>query len=123
MNISPLYKKALELARFDYGFMDHFTFILRRKKIICVGQNEYRTHTFAKRHKYKFPYIHSELNAIRNFPWPIKELSKCKLVNLRLDMSGRLTMAAPCDYCSEMLSLFNPREIWYSNWERKVVRL
>jgi len=123
MNVLPLHKKAVELARFEYGFMDHFTFVLRRKKVICIGQNQYRTHTFARRHKYKYPFIHSELDAVRNFPWPIKELSKCRVVNLRLDMAGHLTMAAPCEYCLPLLDMFGAKEIWYSNWKGEVVEL
>jgi hypothetical protein len=123
MNVFSLHNKARELAKFKYGYMDHFTFVLRRNKVICTGQNQYRTHTFARRHKYKFPFIHSELDAIREFPWPIKELSRCKVINLRLDMAGNLTMAAPCDECSRFLDIFGPKEIWYSNWEGQVIRL
>lgn len=125
IDISPLYKKALEFYDLPSGNRcRHYTYILRRNKIVSFGWNKLKTSSFAARLKYKYPYIHSELDAIRNFPWPLSELSKCKVINLRIGESDRrLMMCKPCEYCEAMLLHFGAGEIWYIDKKGELVCL
>lgn len=93
----------------------HFTFIAERNNIICWGHNKaYKTHPLAARFKNRFNCIHSELDAIKNFPHSISNLCNYDLINIRILRGGGLGPAKPCISCYNLLMYFGVREIYYS---------
>lgn len=98
----------------------HFSFILMRNKTLSVGYNlGFTTHPLAKKYGYRFSSIHSELKAIKNFPYSLDVLSKCKMVNIRIMKNKKLGMAKPCHICSKLLLDFELNEIWYTDEKGK----
>ena len=115
------FKKLVKLAHKMLDLPDnhrhkHFSFILMRNKILAVGYNLSRkTNPLAKHYGHRFNNIHSELSAIKNFPYPPSLLNKCKMVNIRIMANGNLGMACPCKYCAKLLNDFSLTNIWYTN--------
>lgn len=98
----------------DHNFK-HFTFIIRRNKIICFGFNQpYKSHPIACKHGHRFNSIHAELHAICNFPYPVRELRKYTMVNVRISKDERLRISKPCRYCIPLIAGVSPRRIYYS---------
>jgi len=96
----------------------HFTFIVTGQKVICMGyNNSWKTSPLAKRFGHRFHTIHSELSAIKKFPYPIEQLHKYDVVNVRLTKTGMLALSKPCIFCCDMLDFFNVKNIWYSYQE------
>lgn len=77
---------SIDLAEKSEGRCRHVTFILKGNKVISTGVNLLKTDTFAYR-LYQYPYVHSELNAIKNAKR--YDLSKCTLINFRVSRDGK----------------------------------
>ena len=115
--------KFQKLVNLSYKMLDlpdsrskHFSFILIRNKILSSGFNlGFKTNPLSKKYGYRFNSIHSELKAIKNFPYPPSFLSKCKIVNVRIMANGELGMSKPCKKCQKLLSDFDISDVWYSN--------
>lgn len=117
MNFGSLINKAIVLFELpQHNNYKHFSFIIKRNRIISLGWNlQKKTDTFAHKFKYKHPFIHSELMAIKNFPYPPTELYKCKMINIRLNNNKQLRLSKPCKNCQNLLNFFELKEIWYSH--------
>lgn len=92
----------------------HFSFILSKNKIVSVGEEQrWKTHPLAVKYGYKYPTIHSELDAFRNLPAKYKN-SKLSLINIRISPTGKFGMSRPCKYCRGWVEeIFD--QIWYTN--------
>lgn len=115
-----LQNKLIEVAQAHYlrpnSEKKHFTFIVQRNRILSVGYNNgWKSHPLAAKFGCRYDAIHAELDAILNFPYPPKELSRCRMVNIRLLKSKLPAMARPCSRCIELLSLFNVGEVIYTD--------
>lgn len=117
MKFDSLVSKAIIFFELpQHNNYKHFSFILKRNKIVSFGWNlQHKTDAFAHRFKYKHPYIHSELMSIKIFPFSPIELRNCKIVNIRLNNNKQLRLSKPCNDCLRLLSFFDLREIWYSS--------
>ena len=95
----------------------HFTFIVRRNRIISFGFNRiYYTHPLANKFEFRYNDIHSELAAICRFPHSLKELKDYDIINVRLKRDNNLYgLARPCSKCIKMLHYYGVFEIYYSN--------
>lgn len=82
-----------------------------------------KTHPWAKKYGYEFGFQHAECMAIKNFPCPYSELSKCKLINIRLISKDKVALSKPCVNCANLLSLFNVGEVWYTTNSGLFVKL
>lgn len=90
----------------------HISLILRKNELLAIGNNEWKTHPKAIELGYKYPWLHSELDAYTKLK--NKNLDKLTLVNLRFSKTGKLGMAKPCKYCMPWCQqIFNT--ILYSN--------
>ncbi len=111
-----LVKKSREMYDLPQGRCKHFSYILDGNKLVSFGWNfPKKTHTMAHRFSYKYAKIHSELNAIKNFPYPVRELCNFSMVNVRIGLDFRVRMSKPCIKCQELLGYFEIGEVWYSN--------
>jgi hypothetical protein len=88
----------------------HISFILRKGRIIAVGQNLFKTHPKAKEKGYMFEEMHSELDAFLKLDAPERDLV---LFNVRFNSLGKMRMARPCERCMPWCyGAFS--EIWYT---------
>lgn len=118
MNFAKLINEARNRIDIPKGTTNrlHFTFILRRNTILSVGYNNmFKTDPGAKAAGYEYGFVHSEFDAIGNFPLTPKEFNKCRVVNIRLNKQGNILLAKPCKICGPMLVNLNFREVWYSD--------
>jgi len=81
--------------------------------------NSTKTHTIANQYHYRFPTIHSELDAILNFQRPNKYLHYCTMLNVRFLKNGKLSLSKPCRGCQELLRTFGISSVVYSTNEGK----
>lgn len=115
---TKLKSKILRMS-FDLLFAEqmkkrHYTFLVRRNKVITIGQNsKTSTHPLALYYNYEYFYIHSELDVIRKLP-KLSDLPKLKVFNVRVNRVGETHLARPCKYCRNMLSLLGVKEVIYS---------
>lgn len=99
-----------------YYSFKHFSYIVERNKILSVGYNlPDKTHPLALKFGHRFYSIHSELDAITNFPYPNRFLKRCRLINLRISKDHTVRMSKPCQFCQKLIRAFNIREVWYTN--------
>ncbi len=120
---AKLIDKAIVLSDLPQGKFKHFSFIMRRNKILSIGWNLMnKSHPWTVKYGYEFSYIHSELMAVRNFPYQ-NELSKCRLINLRLVSKNKIALSKPCIHCAKFLCVFNLKEVWYTTNSGKFIQL
>jgi hypothetical protein len=117
--VSNIQKKVVEISRslvdLPVSRFKHFSFICERNKIVSFGYNRNRvTHPTAKRFGHRFSCIHSELDAIRNFPYPLSYLKRYTFINVRIYRDGSLGLARPCIHCQHMLFSFGVKQVIYS---------
>ncbi len=121
-----------KLLRMSFDMIDipnaqnkHFTFLLDKTKIVSVGWNDnWTTHTEAKRLGYYQNAMHSELSAILRYRGPNWKLSKLSLVNIRVNTLGQVCMSHPCSGCVRLLDMYNlNKKVWYTNEQGIFVRM
>ena len=101
----------------------HCSFICRRNSIISIGRNiPFKSHPIAKQFSYRYNSIHSELNAILNFNYPIRDLYKYYIVNTRIGRNNEIKLSKPCTNCQKLLYAFHIKEIWYTTTTGQFIR-
>lgn len=111
-----LFETANNLIHLPDARSKHFSFIVERNCILSVGWNKsFKTHPLAKRYGHRFSSIHSELDAIKNFPYAPASLIYYKFVNLRIMGDGSVGLSKPCVHCQELLAKFGIEQIYYSD--------
>lgn len=89
----------------------HVSFLVVRNKIISIGTSRRVTHPLAHKYGYKYAYIHSELDCIKN----VKVVPNgATLVNVRISIDGTIRLSAPCDICSSIIKTYPIKHVWYS---------
>lgn len=121
------YDKLIRLAKANIelpiGGQLHFSFIMKKKKIVSFGYNNaWKTDRLAAKFGHRFNCLHSELMAIKNFPYHISELSEFTFVNIRLRKNGEIALSKPCECCERMLDAFRVSEVYYTTNNGDFVR-
>lgn len=101
----------------------HFSFIVQRSNILAVGQNQqWQTHPIAQEFGHKFSSVHSELDAWIKIRHRNVDLSKCRLINVRINRFEDVKISRPCVCCSNLLQSFGLTDwTWTLNgggWQR-----
>lgn len=113
--LNKLITISRELVSLPDSRKKHFSFILLRNKILSVGYNQsFKTHPLAKKFGTRYNSLHSETAAIINFPFPIKRLNDCVLVNVRIMLDGSIGLSKPCQSCQGMLYAFGFESLLFS---------
>lgn len=94
----------------------HFSYIVDGNKILSVGvNNSWKTHTLAKKYQHRFSCIHSEISAIIRYQYQEEYLSRCKIINVRINKAGEICLAKPCKKCMPVLESIGFKEVWFTN--------
>ena len=125
---NKLKTKILRISRDCYEVPNsnkrHFSYIVRRSKIISFGWNNgWKSSPLSNKFGCRFDAIHSELAAIRNFPYPVSELGRYQLINVRLNAKKELANSRPCQHCLTMLMYFGMTDIVYSSCKGEFLAL
>lgn len=101
----------------------HVAFLIKSSKIEKIGVNKRRTHPEISNHPYHEGHvgIHAELDCILKVDK--EDLSSYKMLVLRVDKKGKLSMSKPCPGCQSLLKQFNVSETWYSNKNGEIEKL
>ena len=114
--------KALESAKKSNFYIYKVgAVIFKGKKIISCGYNDIRS--FSKiNNKYKkhFTSCHAEQFALMNIPNK-KNIKNASIFIIRLNISGKTSLAKPCEYCLKTIKSFNIKKIYYSNKKKKII--
>ncbi len=121
------YTRVLEIARAlkpraQTGDRFHVSVLIRKRKIVCIGVNDYNkshlAHRFGAYQSHKFskdeyrPSLHSECSlAIRA---GIENWNGYEMVNVRIDNNGRAAMSKCCPNCERVVKALQPNKIYYS---------
>jgi hypothetical protein len=104
----------------------HFSFIIKKNRIMCIGQNNRKTHPVNLiNRKVSFKtgvdfseekHTCSEFNAILK----LRNLTnintkKCELVNLRINKKNNLDYAKPCMSCENLLKYFEFKNVSWTS--------
>ena len=93
----------------------HIAFLIKGRKIVHVGMNTAKSHPRTREHKYleyQHTGVHAELNVcIKSGK---EDLSKYKLVIIRVNRNDEITNSKPCPGCQSVISQFAVGEVWYS---------
>ena len=104
MNIDTIIKFYVPIAKPLSMAMErqkkHISIIVHKKEIIAIGQNEYKTHPQSIKLGYRYPEMHSELDAYRKVPKSLRD-KKLILLNFRFNRFGNFRNSKPCNVCSK----------------------
>jgi tRNA(Arg) A34 adenosine deaminase TadA len=132
MCVDNLIRLVLKLKNhFQTGQHFHCTVALKGGNIIAVGKNSYQKEHPRKRYgayipkrggveTYK-PRLHSEIDCLKQVEFR-NDLHKITLVNIRIDNTGKLANAEPCDNCKRVLSNFKFKRIYFTIDQTKIGR-
>lgn len=103
MNRKHFYTKHLNFARnmskeVENNFKHVSIIANHRGCIMAVGLNRNKTHTLAAKLNYKFPFVHSELDAYAKLSYTDRE-QRLILFNYRFNKNGGIGLSAPCKFC------------------------
>lgn len=115
-----LSNRVLELARticplnFERR-TSHVAFLVKKNKIVQIGINLAKSHPITKNYKYQdhqHTGVHAELNVcIKSGK---EDLSKYKLVVIRINRHNQTTNSKPCIGCQGVIKQFGVGQVWYS---------
>jgi hypothetical protein len=113
---SKLLRISRDLINLPNSNAKHFTFICLRNKIISMGYNNgWKTHPAGARFGARFNAVHSELAAIKSFPWKPLDLPDCTWYNVRIHKDGTPAMSRPCISCQQLLRSFDVHNVFYTD--------
>lgn len=112
--------KLIEISRAlihePVGEQKHFSFLLRRNKVVSIGWNQKnKTHPLTLKYGHLYKTIHSEVAVIRNFPHRSQHLPDFTLVNIRISREDNVTISRPCVYCRRLIADFGITDVYYTD--------
>jgi len=104
----------------------HFSFITYKKKIICIGENNRKTHpTNLKNRKISIRTgedFSNQKHTCSEFSALIKlkrltniDTKKCTLINIRYNRNKKIALAKPCMSCVNLLRFHEFKKILYTD--------
>lgn len=124
MRIDSLIRVVQDLKNhFQTGQHFHCTIAIKGGNIIAIGKNSYQ-----KEHpRNKFgaytpkrggvktykPRLHSEIDCLKQIVFR-PDLHKITLINIRIDNTGQLANAEPCENCKRVLSNYKFKRIYFT---------
>lgn len=115
-----LYQKLIDIS-FDKlhlinGRTKHFSFLVKKQRIIHVGWNDYDTsHPLLYKLGYGMKRMHSEIAAILPFRNNLDALIGMDLVNTRVNTHGEIKISKPCSTCSIWVGTIGFKNIYFTD--------
>lgn len=113
--LQKLLGMAFDMIHVPRSQNKHFTFLLDKSKIVSVGWNDnWTTHTKAKKLGYFQNAMHSELSAILRYRGPKWKIPRLYVVNVRVNTHGKICESHPCESCMSLLGMYNLTRVWHT---------
>lgn len=109
-----LIKLGLSLYDIPQHEYKHFSFIVRKNKILSVGWNDKKTNPLSSKFDYWNDSTHSELSAIKRYVYDLDILKYCTIYNLRFSRAKQLVLSKPCDSCQALIKYFRIGRVRFS---------
>ena len=112
-----LIKKTAIISQVNELRYKHVAFILKNKRVVCIGYNKKKSHPEINRHPYKMhtSSIHAELDAV--IKYGKIDCSDNIIVVIRLRRDGTLGNSKPCIGCQHVLKQVGFKAVYYSTRE------
>lgn len=117
---------SLDLLHLPNASNKHFSFLIRRNKIIAMGyNNSWKTHPIANKYGHRHNSIHSEIAVLSQYI-NLKYLKDKDLgldmVNVRIYPNTRsFGYSYPCKYCCSLIKSFDIKGLYFysksGKWE------
>lgn len=113
--INKTVQTAINLKHLVPNRSKHFSFLVRKNKIISFGYNKtLKTHPLCLKFNYSSQAIHSELACLLNCS---KIDKRSFMINIRIDKDNNLLMSRPCGHCTNLLLHHDITNVVYSTEE------
>lgn len=110
-----LIDKSYALIDLPQSRFKHFTFFVRRNRILQIGWNfSRRTHTASKKYGFRFETLHSEIHALIGAKPHREDFHRIKVYNVRINNLGEVANAMPCVNCGPVLDMYGFKDIFYT---------
>lgn len=90
----------------------HSALLIYNNKIVSIGHNRHLP--YDKDYQKRWT-VHAEVDCLIKLPRKLK--SKCREMNMytiRVDKSGHLAIATPCEKCNSFINKYNVKTVYHS---------
>lgn len=94
--------------------------VFKGSRIISSGHNQFRSSNIPSQYKKFDDTLHAEQAAILGVEW--KRMKNSSILVMRMNQSGNISMAYPCNYCYESIVYIGIKWIYYTNRQGEIVR-
>jgi len=118
-----------EIIRYSYKLIDlpqssfkHFSFLVRRNKIIEIGWNHsFKSNPINIKFKYRWAQgIHAEAQMVLSSRMMYRdEYHRMRVYNVRINNEGAIAIAAPCPPCQTLLYSHDLVDVMYTDKDGK----
>lgn len=108
------------IEKSDHPFYQMGAVIFKGSRILSYGHNGFRSSTIPLKYK-KFEHtVHAEQSALNGVNW--KTLKNASILVMRMNISGNISMAYPCDYCKDSIRYVGIKHLYYSNRNGEIIK-
>lgn len=116
-----VFKLGIQRAEESDVFFRIGAVIFKGSRIISSGKNEFKNSGVPYKYRKTKLSIHAEQAALEGIDW--RKLKGCSIFVIRVNRSGKISMAYPCEYCIKTLNHVGIRWIYYTNRNGEVKRV
>lgn len=114
--LKKILRLSLEISKKSDLRSRHVSFLVKNNRILAVGFNRRKTHGFAYRSGYKYPFIHSELACLKALRQNAYKARGSVLVNVRVSRDGkRYMLSRPCQTCLTLARQSGVRSVVFTD--------
>ena len=118
---SGVLKLAIEEAeKSDHPIYKMGSVIFKGSRIISSGRNQFRSSNIPCKYKRRQHTLHAEQDAVRGVDWD--KLNGTSVLVVRLNTSGKFSLAFPCKYCLETLKYVRMKWVYYTTRTGEIKR-
>lgn len=115
-----VFKLAVQRAEESDVFFRMGAVIFKGSRIISSGKNQFKNSGVPYRYRKSKLSIHAEQDALDGLDW--NKLKGCSIFVIRVNRSGIISMAYPCEYCIQTLDHVGIKWVYYTNHVGEVKR-
>ena len=128
--MQKLFRKSIELSRalFPVNIEErngrrciHYSYLFNKTKLILVAENKQSTHSINRYNLREFDigqkHICSECRLFLKAKSKFDNLNwrKLTVVNVRINLQGKICNSRPCASCKNLLQFVSPRSVYFTD--------
>ncbi len=116
-----VHKLAIEEAeKSDHPIYRMGAVIFKGNRIISSGRNQFRSSNIPSKYRKWEHTLHAEQDAVKGVDWG--KLNGTSILVVRINTSGRFSLAFPCPYCLETLRYVRVKWVYYTTRSGEIRR-